>query len=1111
MEALQHWLASHGLEDLTRVLEAADIGVEDLLTLTDGDLATLGLSLGQRRRLVQELSAIGDESSHAERRHLLVMFCDVVDSTELSQRMDLEALRSILRDWQTSVGRIVTGAGGHVAQYLGDGVMAYFGWPNAHEDDVDRGLRAALDICEASIGINSPEPLATRVGLHVGYAIVETMSEAHAAGLDTAVGSTPTIAFRLQGLAEPGQVVASEAVTKLASAEIEATYLGERLLKGISTGVRAFRIHHVGRTRRRLGDASNVVLTPFVGRDGELNRLLTLWETAAEGKRQIVNLRGEPGIGKSRLMYELTRALEEKRINIHQGHCSEQGQRIPFMPFAQLIRDSFGISPSASSGSISRRLKNGLEMLGIDKDSNLPYLEYLLGVRSVPTLENLDSESIGVRTRDTLERFVVERCRWQPTILVFEDLHWIDASSRLFLMRLLELKKNIPLLIICTFRPEFEAPWHDHVDVNTIDLAPLSSRESLSLARQRLEAASKFKRVDPKIIDRADGNPLFIEELVAYLTESQDLYSTTLNSDAGQAAIPTTLENLLRSRLDRLAEDADEVLKIAAVIGRNFDNKIVKSQMSAPEQFDNVITLLQKQSLIDLVDTESGTRYRFRHALIREAVYDGLLRDQRQAMHLSIARAIESDANEKSIKSMHELAYHFSRTGQFEKALRYLSLAADENVRIYALEDARENFESGSKLINQYVDELDFELVCDSLISYGNFLYITGENKKCIQLFRPLLPRVKSMQDRKKISRFCIQLGLAYWSMNEADSALELIEYASEIAVQENDSLAIGYVNMALAWIEVFWGPLKTGRVKKVEEYAEAAVAIGETQGDHWLVANALHILAISSLTDGNPRKGRVQTKRLLELVEAGAEFPAREFALVDMAYIDLFNNEPEEAIAKIREIYQLTLSPVMYLGARSIHGAALALSQKGEEAKKILTEVVDEMEKLGYQVGLTAVHQYLGLAKVLAGEFVSGVKYLEESRVRYKEMKISTTIPGIHALFLGEIYLSIAQKKQKPEFGVILRNLPFLLSAMFNARRKARQYLEMAASDFCEIPSPANFAWCIMDLGFLALLEKRQNEARERFSSAIEIAESVDSFVVVERCQAALKAMDSA
>ncbi len=1109
MEKLRHWLASHGLEDLMGVLEAADIDFEYLPTLTDGDLATLDLSLGQRRRLVEALSTIGDQDNRAERRHLLVMFCDVVDSTGLSQRIDLEALRSILRDWQNSVGRIVTGAGGHVAQYLGDGVMAYFGWPNAHEDDIDRGLRAALDICEDAKRISSPEPLATRVGLHVGYAIVEVMSETHAAGLDTAVGSTPTIAFRLQGLAEPGQVVASEAVTKLASAEIEATYLGERSLKGISTGVRAFRINHVGRSRRRLGNTPNVILTPFIGRDSELRRLLSLWETAAEGKRKIVNLRGEPGIGKSRLLYEFSRALENRRVNIQQGYCSEQSQRTPFMPFAQIIRDSFAIAPDANSGTISKRIESALDIHGMDKATNLPFLENLLGVNPVPEMDKLDSEAVGVHTLKTLERFVVERCRWQPTILIIEDLHWIDASSRRFIMQLLELENAIPLLIVCTFRPEFEAPWHEHADARNFILEPLSVRDSLSLAKQRLEAASNTDPINSKSIERADGNPLFIEEIVAYLTDSQDHHSTLLDTRAGQAAVPTRLETLLRSRLDRLAENAGKVLKIAAVIGRNFDADIVRSQMPAPEEFEDVISLLLKQSLVDLVDSGIGTQYRFRHALIREAVYTGLLSGQRRAMHLSIARALESGSVYKLSASAHELAYHFSRTEQFDKALKYLSKAAEENVRIYALDDARENFELGCELIDEHINELDVELVCDCLISYGKFLYITGENKKCIQLFSALLPKVNLVHDKRKVAQYFVQLGLAHWSMNDANSALRVIQDAVELAVQEDDRLTVGYANMALAWIEVFWGAHNTKREEKVVEFAEAAASAGKAQGDHWLVANALHIRAISSLTDGNPKEGRVQTRRLLNLADTGAEYPAREFALVDMAYIDLFNNEPGEAITKIHEVYRLTLSPVMYLGARGIHGAALALLQKGEEAKSILTQVVNEMEDIGYQVGLTGVHPYFGLAKVLAGDFSGGVEYLEESRARYNRMKISPTIPGIHALFLGEIYLSIAQRKQKPTFSLLIKNLPFLLRAMFNARKKARQYLEAAADDFLRAPAPANYAWCKMDLGFLEVIEGRPKEARENFYKAIEIAESVDSFAVIERCKIALKTME--
>jgi class 3 adenylate cyclase len=592
------WLRELGLERYAQVFQDSGIEPAILAELTDEDLRELGIPLGPRRKLAKAIATLsaaaappfdhpaaagseGTPSPQAERRQLTLMFVDLVGSTELSVRLDPEDLREVMRAYQAACAGVIVRFEGHVARFLGDGVLAYFGWPKAHEDDAERAVRAGLAAAEeiGRLPVGTEARLAVRIGIATGQVVVGDLTSQDASDKDSVIGETPNLAARLQTFAEPGTVVISQATRKLLGGLFELDDLGPHRLKGFAEPLAVWRVAGESRAEGRFEARQSARLTPLVGRQEEIALLLRRWRQARDGHGRVVLLSGEPGIGKSRIMRELRARLEgEPHVRLLY-QCSPHHTTSPLHPLIVQLERAAGFArdepPEARLVKLAALLARGTDRL----DEIVPLIAALLGLPTEDRYPPLDltPQCQKQRTLEVLVDQLEGLAAAQPVLVTYEDVHWIDPTTQELLSLAIERIQHLPVLAIITFRPEFTPPWSRRPHVSALALTRLGRREGAALVEQVVGDKALPDEVAAQIVAKTDGVPLFVEELTKTVLESGLLADAgdhyELSRPLPPLAIPATLHDSLLARLDRLAP-VKEVAQIAAAIGREFSHAL---------------------------------------------------------------------------------------------------------------------------------------------------------------------------------------------------------------------------------------------------------------------------------------------------------------------------------------------------------------------------------------------------------------------------------------------------------------------------------------------------------------------------------------------------------
>lgn len=645
----------------------------------------------------------------AERRQLTVMFCDLVGSTDLTREFDPEDLHEVLKDYQQAATKVIQAFGGHVAQYRGDGLVVYFGWPRAHEDSAEGAIRAALGIIEAVSNVPAPKPLQVRIGIATGAVVVGERVEGEASVPKLAVGETPNLAARVQGLAQADQIIISSDSRRLVGGTFELADLGEQVLRGIAEPVRAWHVTGLATTEGRF-DASRPAggLTPVIGRGEELEMLLSRWELAQGNEGQVVLLSGESGIGKSRLINALRENLHIDNASAMRFQCLPYYANSALWPTIQSLGRALNVAQHESVETKLDKLESLIVGHFKQPLTDVRFIASLLSIPSATSDERYGALAmIPQKFKDETLRTLVDMteaaAKQQPTVLMFEDAHWADPASLELLTLMIDRVKSMPLLMLITHRPEFENRWADHGHVTALNLNKLTRAQSSALVLQVTQGKTLPQDLLEQILAKTDGVPLFVEELTHSILESGELIDRGDTYDyagtAHRVTIPATLRDSLMARLDRY-QSVRELAQIGAVVGREFSYELIAAV--APIQttaLDQALSQFTESGLAFRRGTPPDAVYTFKHALVQDAAYDSLLKSRRRVLHGEIAQTLGKRLPETPGSEPEILAHHLTEAGEVAAAIPLWQQAGGQARRRMAMSEAIAHLNKGLSLL----------------------------------------------------------------------------------------------------------------------------------------------------------------------------------------------------------------------------------------------------------------------------------------------------------------------------------------------------------------------------------------------------------------------------
>lgn len=1059
-----------------------------------------------------------------QRRQVTVLFADMAGYTALAEKLGEEQTYLLMQQVHQGLSEAVHAHEGTVQEMTGDGVMALFGAPIAIEDAPLRACQAAVNIqtrmALVAKGFKAKHGTAPyfRVGIHSGALIVGEVGDARQSGV-TAMGDTVNLASRLESEAEAGTILISAATQALVDGFVDCEFLGERTIKGKSEPQKLWRLDGVREGVTRFDISKDHGLSPLVGRQRELEQLQGLWRDASSGNLRAVCIRGEAGIGKSRLSFELRNKIPDDKVFFLECHCAADTRETPFAPLMEIVRRSFRIEVDAPRDETERRLNQGLEMLGIAPDQSLPYLMNLLG--HTPTgidLDQIAGEALGIHTRDAVIEMLRERCRVTPTILVVEDLRWIDSATQALLTRVIEDEEGLALFVITTARTGYEPPWAEAKGATILNLGALSGAETEGLLQGRLDCQTLPDGLSHAVREKSQGNPLFAEEILTYLRNSGALAGEgpdlTFDRQQGGAALPVAIENLLMDRFDKLDSGLRGVLEAAAAIGTRFTTELLtrvtgQGPEAGNEAGTETVRHLETLAAQGLIQAEaSGRAYTFRQTLARDAIYDSLLSARRQTLHGAVAKANERQDNFEPEDAADTLAYHWSRSAEPGRAVKYLSIAGENGLRIYSLEEAQNYLQQALRLIDENPGCVDDTTLADILLHIARALYFQYNFKALIELVEPYLDRVAALGDNRRLSRFLFEIGYAHVFSCNVETGREYLSRSRALGEADNDELAIAYADLGSMWDRCFWGEPGVTRDEAQREAAKRIMEVGRRHGDTWLASKAGLANGMDLAAWGRPTESRAALMNLMALSRNTNDPRPRSMGQWALAALEIFSGNYTEAIEIADDALRISLSPIDRFAAKAYKGMAMVASgQMVDAGLDLLRREIFSSDANWFTMPTPSSKMIMGIGMVVQGNMAAGVRAIETTASEADKNGMVVMRP-LGDQFLGQVYLQFALGGETPPLSVLMANASFLLTTLPFAKKKARSYLQSALDGYSAIDNLAGAAQCHHDLGLLERAAKKTDKARASFEQARDIASAVGADNIVRDAEAALASL---
>ena len=1041
------WLRSLGLGKYEAAFRENEIDETVLPRLTQENLKELGVTaLGHRLKLLDAIAALRTDTGapapsagaaptpsapsvsledRAERRQVTVMFSDLVGSTALSVRTDPEDLREVISVYQKSVAETVQRFGGFVAKFMGDGVLIYFGYPQAHEDDAERAVRAGLELVAAVSDLKTHAPLQTRVGIATGLVVVGDLIGSGASQEQAIVGETPNLAARLQGVAEPNSVVIAESTRKLLGNLFELENLRAQDLKGIAGPVPAWAALRPASVESRFEAFHASGLTELVGREEELEILLRRWSKAKTGEGQVVLLSGEAGIGKSRLTAALLERIADEPQTRLRYFCSPQHADSAFYPIIGRMERAAGFAHDDTPQARLDKLDALLAQTSTSKQDAALFAELLSLPNDgrYPALQPA-SQQRRQRTLDALFAQIEALARQSPVLMIVEDVHWIDPTSLEALGRVVDRIANLGVLLIVTFRPEFEPPWIGRPHVTSLTINRLPRREVEAMIDRVIGNKLLPTSIRQDIIERTDGIPLFVEEITKAVLEAENEGGTRQTAAAvpsSTLAVPASLHASLMARLDRLGP-AKEVAQIGATIGREFSHALLAAVVRKPgAELGSALDRLIAAGLLFRQGVPPHATYLFKHALVQDAAYGTLLREPRRARHARIAETLESQFSEIAENQPELLARHCAEAGLIEKAAGLWGKAGQRSLARSAFAEAAEQLTRALEQIaalpatpalRREQIKLQVALIAPLMQVKG---YAAPETKAAVERASLLIEQAEELGEPPEDPLLLFSVLFGFWVANfiafNGDMALELAAQFLALA-EKQGALVPRMVGHRLMGVSL----VHTGEIAQGRTHLDRALALYDPAehrplATRFAIDTRVLVLCFRSFALwmlGHPEAALMDAVKALSDAREIGQAATLMFALANTSWTYMLRENYAAATALNDELVTLADEK----GALSwkawgmvSQGLQFALTGKASDAVRKITFGITACRSTGSTAWLLVWLSYLARAYAELGQFDDARRCISEAMTAVETTKERWIEAEVHRV-AGEIAL---------------------------------------------------------------------------------------------------------
>jgi class 3 adenylate cyclase/tetratricopeptide (TPR) repeat protein len=1004
-----------------------------------------------------------------EHKLVTVLFCDIANSTAMAEKLGPEAMHALLNQFFGVALAEVHRYEGTINQFLGDGFMALFGAPVAHEDHAKRAVLSALDIQDA-IAHRVPllDQLQVRMGLNTGPVVVGTIGDDLRMDY-SAVGDTTNLAARLQQHAEPGTIMMSEGTHRLVQGCVETGPLPAFHVKGKSEPVIGFTILGRGAQRSPL-EGEKPGLSPFVGRKRESTVLGEILSEVRAGHGQAVGIVGEPGVGKSRLLYQFRQGLGKDTVTYLEGRCVSYGGAIPYLPVLDVLRSECELSEADSHEMTTTKISSTLRELSID-DESLPYLLALVGVKqAAETLREITPETIKARTFQALLHMALAASRRWPLVLAIEDLHWVDKTSEEFLAAVAENLAGVPIMLLATYRPGYRSPWMDQSYATQIALRPLSAEDSRTVVTSALASAKLADDLAQSIVIKGDGNPFFLEELARSVLQH--------GTDRGHQDLPETIQAVLLARIDRLRETAKRLLQSAAVLGREAPLSLLRETSGAPETLDADLHELKWQEFLYEKTDGREPMFVFTHVLTQEAAYRSLLRPRLEALHEAAGWALERLYTDRLEEQYDLLAYHYSRSANSERAFAYLVGANRKCIGASALVEAKGYFERAMELLDRLPDteanrRRRVSLLSDQIIMFQN-LFQMSEYYGLLRRFEPV---ANDLGDPALLGPFIQQIGHCDWTFGRFEEARRRFAEAGALCEKTGN-----YAVLAQTYQISMWNYLCLGEFHEALNLIERAELAWIKHPDLRWYVYALCAAALAYAYLGRFDEAVSIGHKALAVTEEFEDTAQMSFAAWSVAFAYLCRGDLLRALQYGTMGVEKAPTPAERAWAQGALAAVWCRSGQADKAIEILAPVY---------------------ANLRAGQFIPGERF---------------------ALFLGESYWRAGQHdraKKAIEEGLeiqtrhnmryeaaVSHRLLGELAASMNSPTRAEAHFLQSIAMLEQIGALNDMALACAGYGRSKVTQGNVVEARKYLARAVEVFERLGTQRELEQVRAELSAL---